>query len=137
MVKYQSVDDGGLLTRIHLKAFKHIKLQCCIFTNRATKVMRMPPNYQKTITETAAKVFGESASVWLIGSRLNDDAKGGDVDLLIKLDSPTENKAVLGARYNALLQIKLGLQKFDVLVIDPSTALKQIHQQALSKGVRL
>jgi predicted nucleotidyltransferase len=99
--------------------------------------MRMPPNYQKTITETAAKVFGESASVWLFGSRLDDNAKGGDVDLLIQLDSPTENKAVLGARYNALLQIKLGLQKFDVLVIDPSTALKQIHQQALSKGVRL
>jgi len=99
--------------------------------------MRMPPNYQKTITETAAKVFGESASVWLFGSRLDDNAKGGDVDLLIQLDSPTENKAVLGARYNSLLQIKLGLQKFDVLVIDPSTALKQIHQQALSKGVRL
>ena len=85
----------------------------------------------------AAKIFGEPASVWLFGSRLDDNAKGGDVDLLIKLDSPTENKAVLGARYNALLQIKLGLQKFDVLVIDPSTALKQIHQQALSKGVRL
>jgi predicted nucleotidyltransferase len=99
--------------------------------------MRIPPDYQKIITETASKVFGESASVLLFGSRLDDDAKGGDVDLLIKLDSPTENKAVLGARYNALLQIKLGLQKFDVLVIDPSTALKQIHKEALSKGVRL
>jgi len=99
--------------------------------------MRMPPDYQKTITETAAKVFGENASVWLFGSRLDDTAKGGDVDLLIKLESPTVDKTVLGARYNALLQMKLGLQKFDILVIDPSTALKQIHQQALSKGVRL
>jgi predicted nucleotidyltransferase len=99
--------------------------------------MRMTPEYKKTITETAAKVFGENASVWLFGSRLDDTAKGGDVDLLIKLESPTEDKAALGARYNALLQIKLGLQKFDILVIDPSTALKQIHQQALSKGVRL
>lgn len=61
----------------------------------------------------------------------------GDVDLLIKLDSPTANKAVLAARYNALLQIKLGLQKFDILIIDPSTPLKQIHQQALSSGVQL
>ena len=99
--------------------------------------MRIPPNYQKTITETAAKVFGERTSVWLFGSRLDDTAKGGDVDLLIKLESPTADKAVLGARYNALLQMKLGLQKFDILVIDPSTALKHIHQQALSKGVRL
>ncbi|MDO8843243.1 nucleotidyltransferase domain-containing protein [Methylicorpusculum sp.] len=99
--------------------------------------MRLPPNYQTTITGIAAKVFGDSASVWLFGSRLNDAAKGGDVDLLIKLESPTADKAVLAARYNALLQMKLGLQKFDILVIDPSTPLKQIHQQALSDGVRL
>jgi len=99
--------------------------------------MRIPPNYQTTITETAVKVFGAGASVWLFGSRLDDAAKGGDVDLLIKLESPTADKAVLAARYNSLLQMKLGLQKFDILVIDPSTPLKQIHQQALSKGVRL
>ena len=99
--------------------------------------MRMPPDYQKTITETAAKVFGENASVWLFGSRLDDTAKGGDVDLLIKLESPTANKALLASRYNALLQMKLGMQKIDVLGIDPSTVLKQIHQEALSKGVRL
>lgn len=99
--------------------------------------MRLPPDYQTTITETATKIFGKKVSVWLFGSRLDDNAKGGDVDLLIKLEEPTANKAVLGARYNALLQIKLGLQKFDVIVIDPSTALEQIHQQALSKGVRL
>ncbi len=99
--------------------------------------MRIPPNYQTTITETAVKVFGAGASVWLFGSRLDDAAKGGDVDLLIKLESPTADKAALASRYNALLQMKLGLQKFDVLVIDPSTTLKQIHQQALSKGVRL
>lgn len=99
--------------------------------------MRMPPDYQTTITDTAEKIFGAGASVWLFGSRLDDAAKGGDVDLLIKLESPTADKAVLAARYNALLQMKLGLQKIDVLVIDPSTDLKQIHQQALSKGVRL
>jgi len=99
--------------------------------------MRMPPDYQKTIKDTAVKVFGARASVWLFGSRLDDTAKGGDVDLLIKLESPTADKAVLAARYNALLQMKLGLQKFDVLVIDPSTPIQQIHQHALSKGVQL
>ena len=44
--------------------------------------MRLPPNYQSTITEIAIKVFGEHASVWLFGSRLDDNAKGSDVDLL-------------------------------------------------------
>lgn len=99
--------------------------------------MRLPANYQSTITETAQKIFGETASVWLFGSRVDNDAKGGDVDLLVKLETPTANKAVLGVRYNAQLQIQLGLQKFDVIVIDPSTTLEPIHQQTLSKGVRL
>lgn len=99
--------------------------------------MRLPPEYQTTITATAQKVFGAGASVWLFGSRLDDSAKGGDVDLLVKLESPAPDKAVLAVRYNALLQMQLGLQKFDVLVIDPSSRLEPIHQQALSKGVRL
>lgn len=99
--------------------------------------MRLPPNYQKTIIDLAAKVFGASASILLFGSRLDDAAKGGDIDLLIKLECPVDNKAVLAARYNALLQMKLGLQKFDVIVIDPSTVLQPIHKQALSKGVPL
>ncbi len=99
--------------------------------------MRMPPNYQTTITETAKKVFGESVSVWLFGSRLDDSAKGGDVDLLVQLEKPIADKAVLSARYNAMLQMKLGLQKFDILVVDPSTPLQHIHHQALLRGVRL
>jgi len=99
--------------------------------------MRLPPNYQSTITETAKEIFGEKATVWLFGSRLDDNAKGGDVDLLIKLETPTTNKAVLGVRYNARLQLKLGLQKFDVIVIDPSTTLEPIHLQALNNGIKL
>lgn len=39
--------------------------------------MRIPSDYRTTITDTAANVFGERASVWLFGSRLNDAAKGG------------------------------------------------------------
>ena len=99
--------------------------------------MRLPPNYQKIITELAKEVFGANVSVLLFGSRLDDAAKGGDIDLLIKLKNPIDGKAVLAARYNALLQMQLGLQKFDVIVIDPSTVLQPIHKQALSKGIPL
>lgn len=99
--------------------------------------MRLPPNYKSTITDIALQLFGKSATVWLFGSRLDDSAKGGDVDLLIKLESPIENKTVLAAKYNALLQMKLGMQKFDILIVDPSTPLKEIHQKALSNGLQL
>lgn len=99
--------------------------------------MRLPLNYHTTIKELAAQVFGSDASVCLFGSRLDDTAKGGDIDLLVRLASPTEDKAILATRYNALLQMKLGLQKFDILIIDPSTELKPIHRQALAQGTPL
>jgi Nucleotidyltransferase domain. len=99
--------------------------------------MRLTPCYRETIKEVAKNVFGDNASVWLFGSRLDDTAKGGDIDVLIKLETPTPDKVLLAVRYNALLQMKLGLQKIDVLVIDPSTELKPIHQYALADAVRL
>ncbi len=68
---------------------------------------------------------------------MDDSAKVGDVDLLIKLEAPIENKTVLAAKYNALLKMKLGMQKFNILIIDPSMPLKEIHQKALSDGLQL
>ena len=96
--------------------------------------MRLPFNYQTTIKELAAQTFGSDVSVYLFGSRLDDTGKGGDIDLLVKLASPTDDKVMLAIRYNALLQMKLGLQKFDILIIDPLTELKPIHQQVLAQG---
>jgi hypothetical protein len=36
------------------------------------EIMRLPANYQTTITETAMQIFGEKATVWLFGSRLKE-----------------------------------------------------------------
>ncbi|WAR46591.1 nucleotidyltransferase domain-containing protein [Methylomonas rapida] len=62
--------------------------------------MRLTPSYRETIKEVAKNVFGDNVSVWLFGSRLDATAKGGDVDLLIKLESSMSDKALLAARYN-------------------------------------
>lgn len=45
--------------------------------------------------------------------------------LFIKLEYLTADKAVSAARHNVPLQMKLGLQTFDVLVIDPSISTFQ------------
>lgn len=84
-----------------------------------------------------------AASIWRrrIGMAVRFQAgrqrQRGRVDLLVKLESPLTDSTALALRYNALLQIRLGLQKFDVLVIDPSTPLQPTHLQALAQGVRL
>lgn len=99
--------------------------------------MRLTQQQIDTINSTAHHVFGADVTVWLFGSRLNDQAKGGDIDLLIQLNKSTPDKAQLALRYNALLQMQLGMQKFDILVIDPTTQQLSIHQQALTNGVQL
>lgn len=63
--------------------------------------MRLLPGYQSTITETAQQVFGAGISVWLFGSRLDDSAKGGDVDLLVKLETPLADSVAFASRYIA------------------------------------
>ena len=46
--------------------------------------MRISPQQIATIIHTARSVVGQDAQVWLFGSRLDDNRKGGDIDLLIE-----------------------------------------------------
>ncbi|MFU8787393.1 MAG: hypothetical protein ACNA7G_00100 [Methylobacter sp.] len=46
--------------------------------------MGLSPHTQTIVRETAQEIFGAEATVKVFGSRINDDARGGDiVDLLI------------------------------------------------------
>jgi predicted nucleotidyltransferase len=46
--------------------------------------MRLSPAQITAIRQGAAQLAGHAARVWLFGSRVRDDARGGDVDVLIK-----------------------------------------------------
>ncbi len=48
--------------------------------------MRLTKPQIKIITQTVCRLAGMEASVYLFGSRLNDQAKGGDIDLIIESD---------------------------------------------------
>ncbi len=43
--------------------------------------MRLTDFQIKTICESAEKNFGKDTHIWLFGSRVDDEAKGGDIDL--------------------------------------------------------
>lgn len=49
--------------------------------------MRLTQEQVQWITQTVISLTGEGAEVYLFGSRLNDKAKGGDVDLFIETDT--------------------------------------------------
>jgi predicted nucleotidyltransferase len=55
--------------------------------------MRLTSDQVLTILGTASRLSGEDAVVYLFGSRLDDRARGGDVDLLIETPHGTWHPA--------------------------------------------
>jgi predicted nucleotidyltransferase len=80
---------------------------------------------------------GGDARVWLFGSRVDDESRGGDVDLLLELDAPVEEPAQLAARLAAKVSRAMNGRKVDVLIKAPNLRLLPIHTVALTEGVRL
>jgi predicted nucleotidyltransferase len=99
--------------------------------------MRLKKNQQQTIRETVGEIFGPDAAVYVFGSRVDDTARGGDIDLLVRLDKPQVNTERKILRLVAKLQRRLGDQPIDVLLQDPESTLKPVHLEASRTGIRL
>jgi len=99
--------------------------------------MRLSQQTQQTIRDTVREVFGMQAVVKLFGSRVNDDARGGDIDLLVELPSITAELERKTMQLLARLQLRIGDQPIDVLVLDPATPRQSIHEQASTTGIKL
>jgi len=50
--------------------------------------MRLTKQQTEAIIQTVTRLAGMESAVYLFGSRLNDQAKGGDIDLFIESDTP-------------------------------------------------
>lgn len=85
----------------------------------------------------AGEDAGEQAQVRLFGSRLDNNARGGDIDILVELPQPVQRPSLLAAQVTAGIQRALGDRKVDVLVIDPTTELQPVHRAAQRDGVLL
>jgi predicted nucleotidyltransferase len=99
--------------------------------------MRLTPEQIDIIKSTAQSVLGEGAQVILFGSRVDDALKGGDIDLLMELDTRVPNKTLAIGQIYAQLIKKLGDRKIDILIKDPSTQPAAIFTVAQKTGVRL
>ena len=49
--------------------------------------MRLSIEERQIIKAATKEIFGEESTVLLFSSRINDDLKGGDIDLLIQSES--------------------------------------------------
>lgn len=96
--------------------------------------MRLSPEHQTAIRAVVARECGAAATVRLFGSRLDDSARGGDVDLLIELPQPVERPAMLASQLSALLSRALGGRAVDVVLAAPNLQRESIHKIAEVQG---
>lgn len=69
--------------------------------------MRLTTEQVALITQTVTHLTGTGTLVYLFGSRLNDHAKGGDIDLLIESETPLS--LIHRAHIKMELEAKIGL----------------------------
>lgn len=99
--------------------------------------MRLSARQAAVIKEEVRNVFGPEATVRLFGSRVDDEAKGGDIDLFIEADIPPQEKLDLELTFRARLVQRLGDQRIDVVMHRPGTPDKTIDQEARLTGIPL
>lgn len=99
--------------------------------------MRLSIEQVAAIRKEVSLIAGDAARVWLFGSRARDDARGGDIDLLLELNQPVAEPAQLSARLAARVSRFVYGRKVDVLVQASNLLRLPIHAIARAEGVRL
>ena len=99
--------------------------------------MRLSPEQAAAIRRVVRETAGDDARVRLFGSRLDDAARGGDVDLLVEVDEAVESPALLSARLATRVSRALDGRRVDVMLLAPNLERQSIHEAALRTGVLL
>lgn len=96
--------------------------------------MRLSSLEINAIKTKGEKIFGSSCTIYLFGSRVNDELKGGDIDLFIETN---EQNDLIEKKIQFLIEVKtlIGDQKIDLVIAEDSDRL--IEKEARRTGVKL
>ncbi|WKZ71049.1 MAG: nucleotidyltransferase domain-containing protein [Melioribacteraceae bacterium] len=97
--------------------------------------MRLKKTHIDFIKRTAKELFGENSQVYLFGSRVDDNKRGGDIDIYIETNQKT-NIFEKKIEMLKLLHDYLGEQKIDIVINNYSNQ-KYIYEIAKQDGIML
>ena len=98
--------------------------------------MRLTPLEIAAIVRAVGEVFGETARVRVFGSRVRDDLRGGDLDLLVEVE-PGDASIANEQRLLDLIAPALDDLRTDILLLERGRVATPIERIALRDGVLL
>ena len=98
--------------------------------------MRLTKDELRLIKKAFYKTF-KDGKLYLFGSRVDDEKKGGDIDLFIKLDTKLSIKEEINLKrkFRLALHDVIGEQKIDIIISKDKK--RSIEQEAIKNGVEL
>jgi predicted nucleotidyltransferase len=99
--------------------------------------MRLTTLQTQITKNTVDRILGASCKVWLFGSRTDDNAQGGDIDLMIETEETLPSRADAICRLYGALIMALGDRKLDIVLKDACTVDAPIFEIARRTGVLL
>ncbi len=86
--------------------------------------MRITEQEKQTFIQVLSGYIDEPAELRLFGSRASDNAKGGDIDLLIQVNSEEAADRLMYCKIDILTEIKMLIddQKIDLLICTKETS---------------
>jgi len=99
--------------------------------------MRLTEQEIENIKFSVHKMMGDKAEVWLFGSRVDDNKRGGDIDLYIEPNQEFTVEEIINKHILLAIELKakLGDQRIDIVIADGSK--QAIYQEARKHGLRL
>jgi len=96
--------------------------------------MRLSESQIEIIKKLAKKYFGPMATVYLFGSRTDENKKGGDIDLFISNDD--ENILTIEAKVRFLAELKrnIGDRKIDVVFDNANCREKKTFYRSITQN---
>ena len=104
--------------------------------------MRLTPEQQLALRAALRRSFGTGARLLLFGSRVDDQARGGDYDLLVQTDE-ADAAHLVDARLGFLADLHATPafedERLDVVLYSPALdpRPRPIHRVALAQGIEL